>query len=210
MSSTSDVNIFVEPHKNAALNCGPFSKITLPLGISRFVKPRRKSKIPEKVKAGSKILVWRGLTWCFDGSIFDDLTKDKVELNSMIQELISTKSKFGLKNSRMLIGKMASYCRYCPPPHFNSHVYCHTQSIRYRINIRKIKTVKENISERNLIFIAQKKLKLNKLFNHSNNDNDFRKLAIRVRRFNNVVEHFLENFWTGLNGRMIFANLSPN
>ena len=102
---------------------------------------------------------------------------------------------------------MASYCRYCPPSHFNSHVYCHVQSIRYRINIRKIKSVKENISEPNLIFIAQKKLKLNKLFNNSSNNNDFKKLAERVRRFNNVVEHFLQNFWTGLNGRIISTNL---
>ena len=36
--------------------------------------------------------------WRFDGNIFDDLTKNQVELNSMIQELISSKSKFGLRD----------------------------------------------------------------------------------------------------------------
>ena len=63
ISPNAQKNIFLESHINAALNCGPFSKTTLAPGTSRVEKPRRKFNIAEKVKAGSKVLVWRGLTW---------------------------------------------------------------------------------------------------------------------------------------------------
>ena len=105
---------------------------------------------------------------------------------------------------------MSSYCKYCPPPHFHSHTVCHPESVRFKINTRRLRAVKENISEANLIYIFQKKIQLDNLFNVSTNEIEYRYLARKVRQFNDVIEHFLRNFWTGINGRMILANLHGN
>ena len=40
----------------------------------------------------------RRLEWVYEGNIFDELIEDDLELGILIQELISTKSKFGLKD----------------------------------------------------------------------------------------------------------------
>ena len=47
---------------------------------------------------------------------------------------------------------MNPYCKYCPPLHFQTHAQCHAESIKFRINTRKLKLIRQHISNADFLF----------------------------------------------------------
>lgn len=103
---------------------------------------------------------------------------------------------------------MNPYCKYCPPPHFEIHNVCHFESVRFKANTRALRSIKENITFADLTLIAQKKLQLDRLFQLSTNETEYKYLAKIVRRFNNVVEIFLRLITRSIRGQLVVIN--PN
>ena len=86
---------------------------------------------------------------------------------------------------------MNPYCKYCPPLHFQTHAQCHAESIKFRINTRKLKLIRQHISNADFLLICQKKKQLDELFYFCYCDAHFKTLAKKVRRFNKLISIFL-------------------
>ena len=86
---------------------------------------------------------------------------------------------------------MSTFCKYCPPLDFQAHTLCHIESIKFRVNTKKLRNIRHHIIEEDFILICQKKKQLDDLFKLSYSEADFVKLAATVKRFNRLIEIFL-------------------
>jgi hypothetical protein len=83
-------------------------------------------------------------------------------------------------------------CKYCPPHYFITHAECHRESARFRQNTKRLREVKENLPVKEIVEIIQRKHQLDILYSLSTTELEYRYFAKKLRRFNKVIEIFLE------------------
>ena len=89
-------------------------------------------------------------------------------------------------------------CKYCPPPNFETHTECHIESTRFRLNTERLKQIKENISQRRIDILCNKKHQIDQLYQLSTNETEYRYFALKLKQLNDTIDFFIRTRWVKL------------
>jgi hypothetical protein len=83
-------------------------------------------------------------------------------------------------------------CKYCPPLNFTAHRRCHEESIKFKLNTKRLRKSKENIPLDHLIRIFKQKKWLDLLYQTCISEQNYYFHMLHLKNFNNMVETYLD------------------